>query len=44
MNPNYVKQVKPEPEKLIEVGIIYAIDQSDLLFSIVVTPKKNGKL
>ena len=44
MNPNYAKAVKEDLEKLLKAGFTEPIDQATWLSSIVVVPKKNGKL
>ena len=44
MNPNYAKAVKEDLEKLLKAGFIEPVDQATWLSSIVVVPKKNGKL
>ena len=44
MKPNYAKQVKATPNKLLGVGFIYERDHSNWIFPIVVVPKQNGKL
>ena len=44
MNPNYAEKVKEEIDNLIKVGFIAEVESSDWFFSIMVVPKKNGKL
>ncbi|MCO5566994.1 hypothetical protein L7F22_020677 [Adiantum nelumboides] len=44
MNPNYAKKVKEEIDNLLKAWFITQVESSDWLFSIVVVPKKNGKL
>jgi hypothetical protein len=44
LNPNYVVIIKQDINKLFVVGFIKPIEKATRLSSIVVVPKKNGKL
>ena len=44
MNPNYTTRVKEEIDKLLKIGFIRPIKRVTWLSSIVVVPKKNGKI
>jgi hypothetical protein len=44
MNSNYVVVVKQDLDKLLVVGFIILVEEVTWLSSIVVVPKKNGKL
>jgi hypothetical protein len=44
MNSNYVVVVKQDLDKLLVVGFITLVEEVTWLSSIVVVPKKNGKL
>ncbi len=44
MNLNYVVVVKQDLDKLLVVGFITLVEEVTWLSSIVVVPKKNGKL
>ena len=44
MNPKYSLMVKEEIDKLLECGFIYPVPYSEWISSIIVIPKKNGKL
>ncbi|MCO5589255.1 hypothetical protein L7F22_043221 [Adiantum nelumboides] len=44
MNPNYAKKVKEEIDNLLKAGFITKVESSDWLFTIVIVPKKDGKL
>ena len=43
MNPNLRDIVKEEIQKLLEVGFIYPISNSEWVSPLVIVPKKNGK-
>ena len=43
MNPNLRDIVKEEIQKLLEVGFIYPISESEGFSLLVIVPKKNGK-
>jgi hypothetical protein len=42
LNPNYVKIIKQNKDKLLIVGIIEFVKEATWLSPIVVIPKKNG--
>lgn len=44
MNPKYKEQVKNELDKLLVIGYIFEVENSEWFSPIVVVPKKNGKL
>jgi len=44
MNTNYTLKVKEDLDKLLDVGFIYPIEITQLLFPLIIVPKKNGKL
>ncbi|KAL3680008.1 hypothetical protein R1sor_022964 [Riccia sorocarpa] len=44
MNPNYAETVRKEIEKLREADFIYPVKEYEWLSSVVIVPKKNGKL
>jgi hypothetical protein len=44
MNPNYALRVRKNLDKLLDVGFIYLIETSQWLSSLIIAPKKNGKL
>jgi hypothetical protein len=44
MNPNYASIVKQDIDKLLEAGFIAPVEEASWLPSIVIVPKKNGKL
>jgi hypothetical protein len=44
MNPNCAAKVKEEIDKLLKAGFIYPVDRAEWLSSIMIVPKKNGKL
>ena len=44
MNPNYAARVKEEIDKLLKAGFIRPMKQATWLSSILVVPKKNGKI
>jgi hypothetical protein len=44
MNPKYAAKVKEEIDKLLKVGFIYPVKETEWLSPIVIVPKKNGKL
>ncbi len=43
MNPTMKEIVKEEPQKLLKVGFIYPISDSQWVSPVVIVPKKNGK-
>jgi hypothetical protein len=43
MNPNLKEIVKEELQKLLNVGFIYPISDSEWVSLLVIVPKKNGK-
>lgn len=43
MNPNLREIVKEELQKLLNVGFIYPISDSEWVSPLVIVPKKNGK-
>jgi hypothetical protein len=43
MNPNLKEIVKEEFQKLLNVGFIYLISNSEWVSSLFIVPKKNGK-
>lgn len=43
MNPALKDIVKEELQKLLDVGFIYLISDSEWVFHLVISPKKNGK-
>ena len=44
MKPKYFLKVKEEIDKLLKCGFIHPVPHSEWISSIVVVPKKNGKL
>ena len=44
LNPNYTTKVKEEIHKLLWVGFICPVKRETWLSTILVVPKKNGKL
>ena len=44
LNPNYPLKVKEEIDKLLRAGFIRPVKKATCLSSIVVVPKKNGKI
>jgi hypothetical protein len=44
LNPNYATLVKHDIDKLLAVGFIQPMEEATWLSSIIVIPKKNGKL
>ena len=44
LNPKYSLFVKEELDKLLDIGFIYPVPFSKWVSSIVIVPKKNGKL
>ena len=44
LNPKYSLMVKEELDKLLRVGFIYPVPYSEWVSSMVMVPKKNGKL
>lgn len=44
MNPNYVKQVEEEIDRLLRVGFIYPIEEATWISPIVILPKQNMKI
>ena len=43
-NDNFANKIKEEINKLLEAKFIYEIEHTEWVSSIVVVPKKNGKL
>ena len=43
-NENFARKIKEEIDKLLEAEFIYEIEHTEWVSSIVVVPKKNGKL
>jgi hypothetical protein len=44
LNPNYVKTIKQDIDKLLITGFIKFVEEVTWLSPIIVVPKKNGKL
>jgi hypothetical protein len=44
LNPKYSLMVQEEIKKLLECGFIFPVPYSEWVSSIVIVPKKNGKI